>query len=198
MREVCDKHHILWISDEVQTGVGRTGKWWGYQHFDVEPDIITFGKGVASGFPLAGVVSKNKNFESIQDNGLGGTYNGNVLATEAANATIDVLNNEKLIEQTNIKGELILDKINQLNHKLIKEVRQYGLLIAIELDVDVNTFRKIMLNAENHELLLLTTGLKSTIRLLPPFTISTIEMDIFVNKLKGLLDDVIIEDVIII
>jgi 4-aminobutyrate aminotransferase-like enzyme len=68
----------------------------------------------------------------------------------------------------------------------------------LQLDVDVNTFRKIMLNAENHELLLLTTGLKSTIRLLPPFTISTIEMDIFVNKLKGLLDDVIIEDVIII
>ena len=188
VREICDKHNILWISDEVQTGVGRTGKWWGYQHFDVEPDIITFGKGIASGFPLAGIVSNYSNYEKIQDNGLGGTYNGNVIACSAANATIDILNSEKLIEDSESKGILISNKITALNHPLINEVRQYGLMIAIELNIETDKFREIMQDAQNHNLLLLTTGINSTIRLLPPLSISSEEIDYFIDKLTILLD----------
>ena len=188
VREICDKHNIMWISDEVQTGVGRTGKWWGYEHFGVDPDIITFGKGIASGFPFAGIVSNYSNYEKIQDNGLGGTYNGNVIACSAANATIDILNSENLIEESEGKGVLIANKITALNHPLVNEVRQYGLMIAIELNVDTDKFRKIMQDAENHNLLLLTTGIHSTIRLLPPLNISVDEIDYFIDKLAILLN----------
>ena len=188
VREICDKHNIMWISDEVQTGVGRTGKWWGYEHFGVDPDIITFGKGIASGFPFAGIVSNYSNYEKIQDNGLGGTYNGNVIACSAANATIDILNSENLIEESEGKGVLIANKITALNHPLVNEVRQYGLMIAIELNVDTDKFRKIMQDAENHNLLLLTTGIHSTIRLLPPLNISVDEINYFIDKLAILLN----------
>ena len=187
LREVCDKHDILWISDEVQTGIGRTGKWWGYQHFNVEPDIITFGKGIASGFPLAGVVSNKTNYMNIQDNGLGGTYNGNVIATTAANATIDVINYENLITDSNGKGKYILNKLRNMKHPLIKEVRQYGLMIAIELDVTASEFKILMSKAEKYNLLLLSTGIIPTIPLLPPLTISKQEVDYFVEQLCKLL-----------
>lgn len=194
LKEKCETYNIMLISDEVQTGVGRTGKWWGYQHFNIKPDIVTFGKGIASGFPFAGVVSNKFNFGNIQPNGLGGTYNGNVLATAAANATIDVLNYEKLVKDSNYRGDYIVTKLQSLNHPLIKEIRQYGLMIAIELDMDCNSFRKFVYNAQNYNLLILTTGVNSTVRLLPPLNISFEEIDYFTEQFNLLLQDVFQND----
>jgi len=189
MRKVCDTHNICYVSDEVQTGVGRTGKWWGYQHFgDVKPDIITFGKGIASGFTLAGVVSNSKNFVNIQCNGLGGTYNGSVLATAAANSTFDIIENNQLVAQSNEKGEYLKTAIDNLSHPMILDIRQHGLMIAIELELESEAFKKLLSSAPEYNLLLLSTGLQATVRLLHPLTISYEEIDYFVENFKGLLN----------
>lgn len=188
LRKVCDENNILWISDEVQTGIGRTGYWWGYQHFQVDPDIISFGKGIASGFPLAGVIGQEKHFNQIHSNGLGGTYNGNLMATEAANATLDVFQEEFLLENVDRKGRYLADKIKQLQSHKILSVRQYGLMIAIELDIpSQKSFSELVSSAPDYGILILTTGIDATIRLLPPLTISFKEIDIFIERLHRLL-----------
>lgn len=186
LREVCDKYGMLWISDEVQTGVGRTGNWWGYEHFGVEPDVIAFGKGIASGFPLAGIISEKRHFETIHTNGLGGTWNGNVLATEAANATLDILNESRLVDQCQTKGQLIVDALMNRDNLRIRTIRQYGLMIAIELDMDMDTFCTFMQEAPNVGLLLLSTGIGPTIRLLPPLTITPHEIEEFSERFHRL------------
>ena len=139
-------------------------------------------------FPFAGVVSNNKNFDNIQQNGLGGTYNGNALCSAAANATLDVFNRHDLIANASFIGEYITHKLGRMNHCKIREVRQYGLMIAIELDIDDSTFRQLMSSAPDYGILLLSTGITPTIRLLPPLTITTCEVDFFVDKLQLLLD----------
>lgn len=187
LRSVCDQHGILWISDEIQTGAGRTGEWWGYQRFGVEPDIVTFGKGIASGFPLAGVASHRKHFETIHDNGLGGTYNGNVVATAAANATMDVFQWEHLMQQAIVQGDKLANKLQRLQHPLIIEIRQYGLMVAIDLKLSPDGFSRLMNQAQHYNIMLLSTGIGSTVRLLPPLTINDSEIATFVSKFKRLL-----------
>lgn len=188
MRQLCDKHGILWISDEVQTGMGRTGHWWGYEMFGVEPDIITFGKGIASGFQLAGVSADKSLFDTIHENGLGGTYNGNVLAVTAANATLDIMHDEDLLVNVNTMSSRLQEKLTSLNHPLIIDTRCYGLMVAIQLDVNPERFRQIMSSAEHYGLILLSTGIDTTIRLLPPLNISDDELGIFIGKFNDLLN----------
>ena len=188
MRSLCDKHNILWISDEVQTGIARTGYWWGYQHFGVEPDIITFGKGIASGFQLAGVAANKELFDCLHVNGIGGTYNGHVISTVAANSTLDIIEEENLLANVNLVGDYLTKALENLKHPLIKEIRSYGLMVAIQLDLDEDQFQKCVLGAEDYGLMLLTTGIESTIRLLPPLILSEKEVDIFIDKFKTLLD----------
>jgi 4-aminobutyrate aminotransferase-like enzyme len=188
LREVCDRHGIMWISDEVQTGMGRTGYWWGYQHFGVEPDIVCFGKGIASGFPLAVIVSSDQNFQKINSNGLGGTYNGNALATAAGVATLEVFHQDNLVSEANRKGKLYQRLLDELQHPVIESVRQYGLMIAIQLKLSPDGFSWLMSQANSHGLMILSTGISSTIRLLPPLTITTSEIHTSVKMLKKLLD----------
>jgi 4-aminobutyrate aminotransferase len=189
LRKVCDEHGILWISDEVQTGMGRTGEWWGYQHFGVEPDIIIFGKGIASGYPLAGVAAASRHFHKIHNNGLGGTYNGNVVATEAANATLDVFQTEHLISQAVVQGAKLAQQLRDLQDPLISEIRQYGLMLAIDLKLSVSGFRRVMNGANNHNIMILTTGIGSTVRLLPPLTINDNEISVFISNFQKLLNN---------
>lgn len=184
LREVCDRHNILWISDEVQTGVGRTGTFWGYEHFGVEPDIITFAKGIASGFPFAGVISQQSHFDTIHPNGLGGTYNGNAVSTAAASSTLDVLDQGNYINECRARGEFLTTAINDLYHPKVLEVRAYGLMIAIELDYNQKEFSKFMGSLENYGIMALSTGIGSTLRLLPPLTITDEESTYFAEQLK--------------
>lgn len=185
LRETCSKHGILWVSDEVQTGVGRTGKWWGYEHFGVEPDVVVFGKGVASGFPLAGVAAAQRHFATIQDNGLGGTYNGNVVATEAACATLEVMHREKLVERSRQMGPLLAAALRGC--PLVRSVRQYGLMLAAEMDLPPEEFNQLLCDAQHAGLMLLSTGTGTTIRLLPPLIISADEITEFKTRFTSLL-----------
>jgi taurine--2-oxoglutarate transaminase len=142
VRALCDKYGILWIGDEVMSGFGRTGKWFAYQHSAVEPDLIVFAKGVNSGYvPLGGVVISTPISESFNDRVFPGglTYSGHPLACAAAVATIDVMKEEKVVEQAAEIGEKVIGPgLRELakKHKVIGEVRGLGVFWALDLVTD--------------------------------------------------------------
>ena len=142
VRALCDKYGIVWIADEVMSGFGRTGKWFGYQHSNVEPDLIVFAKGVNSGYvPLGGVIISKAIAESFNDRTFPGglTYSGHPLACAAAVATIDAMKEEKIVEQAATLGEKVigpgLRKLAE-KHKVIGEVRGQGVFWALDLVTD--------------------------------------------------------------
>ena len=142
IRALCDKYGIVWIADEVMSGFGRTGKWFGYQHSSVEPDLIVFAKGVNSGYvPLGGVIISKAIAESFNDRTFPGglTYSGHPLACAAAVATIDAMKEEKIVEQAATLGEKVigpgLRKLAE-KHKVIGEVRGQGVFWALDLVTD--------------------------------------------------------------
>jgi taurine--2-oxoglutarate transaminase len=145
VRALCDKYGILWIADEVMAGFGRTGKWFAYQHSTAEPDLIVFAKGVNSGYvPLGGVVISTPISDSFNDRVFPGglTYSGHPLACAAAVATIDVMKDEKIVEQAAEIGEKVIGpglRELQKRHKLIGEVRGQGVFWAIDLVTDRNS-----------------------------------------------------------
>ena len=188
LRKECTRHGILLISDEVQTGMGRTGAWWGYQHWGgIEPDLLVFGKGIASGFPLAGVAGAARHFQAVQSNGLGGTYNGNAVAMAAAAATFEVFHAEDLVSNAALKGSQLARCLRQLGHPLIRDVRQYGLMLAIELNMPRAALPGLLALAPEHGLLLLGTGMDATVRLLPPLVLTPIDMSAFMQRFQNLL-----------
>ena len=183
LRELCDKHKILLMADEVQCGMGRTGKWWAIEHFDVEPDIITIAKGVASGMPLGACVAR----QSVMDwprGAHGNTYGGNPLACAAALATIDLIDNEYM-ENAAVIGQYTQDALCEImaRHPSIGDVRGIGLMIGVEFVKDHKTrtpaddlCNRVVELAFERGLLLLSCG-KSVIRIAPPLSISKPEID---------------------
>lgn len=179
IRKKCNEHNIVLIIDEVQTGAGRTGKWWASDGI-VEPDIMTFAKGIASGFPFAGLAIKSNIINNIQSNLLGGTYGGNALGSAVALATINTIQDENLINNANIQGEYLKYELEK-NIK-IKEVRQHGLMIGIDLIYnDDNTIKKLVEKLINEGVLVLLTG-NNSVRILPPLIINKEEVDFFLDK----------------
>jgi len=183
LRKLCDKYGILLIADEVQSGMGRTGKWWAIEHFGVEPDIITSAKGIASGLPLGACIAR----ESVMTwpkGAHGNTYGGNPISCAAALATIDLLEESYLANAAEV-GQYALDALQeiQMRHPSLGDVRGKGLMIGVEFVKDKNTrepneeIRNMIEDIGfEHGLLLLGCG-KSTIRLAPPLCITKSEMD---------------------
>ena len=167
------------IADEVQCGAGRTGTWWNVEQKNIVPDIMTFGKGIASGFPLAGIACNNNITDNLGQGYLGGTYGGNALVSMAASKTIDVIKNENLLENTNIMGTYLKKELEKFEQ--IKEVRQYGLMIAIELFNNDNA-KTIVSNLQKNNVLVLLAGHKNQyIRLLPPLNINYNDIEVFLD-----------------
>ncbi|MGE5139343.1 MAG: aminotransferase class III-fold pyridoxal phosphate-dependent enzyme, partial [Rudaea sp.] len=137
LRQLCDKYGILLIADEIQSGVGRTGKWWAIEHWNVEPDIMTVAKGIASGVPLGMMVARKSVIEKWPAGSHGNTYGGNPIACEAALATLDLIEDEYM-ENAAEMGEYILDALAemQVRHPSIGDVRGKGLMIGIEFVMD--------------------------------------------------------------
>lgn len=186
IEKICKKNNILLITDEVQSGAGRTGTWWNVEQKNIKPDILTFGKGIGSGFPIAGLVSTCEIMNNIGNSYLGGTYGGNALVSAAASATIDVINNDNLIDNTNKMGNLL--NIELTKFKEIKKVRQYGLMIAIEFH-NSNRVPYIVNELKKNNILVLLCGNKSQfIRLLPPLNISKTDIVLFINTLKKIIN----------
>ena len=179
IRNVCTDNNIKLIFDEVQCGAGRTGKWWASEYWDIKPDLMTFAKGIGSGFPIGGVSGNSEIFDLMSKNSLGGTYNGNAIATAAANATIDTIIEEDLLHNANIMGKKIKNQLNGFPY--IKEIRQYGLFIALDIEEHISV-SDIIKEAVNNNLLLISCGCNS-LRILPPLIINHYEVEIFLDSL---------------
>jgi len=192
LRNICDTHGILLIADEVQCGSMRTGSWWDIESKGIRPDIITFGKGIASGYPLAGVLSTSKIMNSLGKGYLGGTYGGNAISSAASIATIDILNDPHVKENVNTIGKYIKDELK--DEYLIKEIRQHGLMIAIEFSQNNSTpeFASFIVDVlrDNGILVLLCGDKGQFIRLLPPLLVTKEEIDEFLGCLKKILYEI--------
>ena len=166
LRELCDRHGILLICDEVQSGMGRTGKMWAVEHFGVEPDILLSGKGIASGMPLGAMIAKDSVMTWTKGTH-GSTYGGNPLSCAAAIATLDVIEQEELLENAAKVGDLVMNGLRdiQSRHDAIREVRGLGLMIGIELP-DHETQAAVERAAFERGLLMLGCG-EASIRMSP-------------------------------
>lgn len=175
VEKIAKDEEILLIIDEVQTGIGRTGEWFGFQHFDIEPDVITLAKGLGSGIPVGAMLARKKYKEAFSLGTHGSTFGGNFIATTAGLATIQELKEQQVIEQVKEKSSYLIE---QLTKKLslcssFKEVRGKGLMIGIEWDQPVQPLVSI---AKENGLLVLTAG-QNVVRLLPPLNITQEELD---------------------
>ncbi len=183
LRALCDRHGIMLIADEVQSGIGRTGKWWAIEHWGVEPDIVCFAKGIASGVPMGGIVAR----ESVMDwpeGAHGNTYGGNPLACSAALATLSLVEEELMVNAQNM-GEYAMDALEEMQsrHQSIGQVRGKGLMIGVEFVDGDGTQRpahelreRVIEEAYARGLLLLGCG-ESTVRLAPALNIEESLLD---------------------
>lgn len=185
VRRICNEHNLLLIIDEVQTGIGRTGKYFAYQWSGVQPDMISFAKGIANGLPLGGVICNQKTADAIKPGCHGSTFGGNPIALAAASAVLSLLTEEKLTEITQLGG-YFLAKLKELNHPLIKSVRGKGLIIGAEINEGIEA-KKIAQGLLDIGIVAGTAG-NNTLRLLPPFIISEADIDFFLEKLSTVLN----------
>ena len=178
LRHLCDKYGILLIVDEIQSGVGRTGRWWAIEHEEVEPDIVCFAKGIASGFPLGGIIAR-KDVMSWKPGAHGSTFGGNPVAAAAASATLDVIEREGLLQRAEENGRLITDALKEMQsrHQSIGDIRGRGLMIGVEFVKDRQSKERavflrndIIQRAFHKGVLLLPCG-HNTLRFIPPLNI---------------------------
>ena len=180
LRKIADKNGILLIMDEIQSGFGRTGKWFAYEHFDVIPDIITVAKGIASGLPLSGVFSTNDLMKKWPTGSHGGTYGGNAIACAAGVATIQAMKKEDMPGNSAKRGMQLITGLRKLQEEypIIGDVRGLGLMIGTELSLDGKPadkkYTKAIAHAcEERDLLLLSCGTyDNVIRWIPPLIVT--------------------------
>ncbi len=180
LREICDRHKILLIFDEVQSGFGRTGKWFAFEHFEVEPDIITAAKGIASGMPLSGVFASTDLMLKLDVGSIGGTYGGNAVACAAGAATIRAMREENMLENASERGVQLMTGLRkfQEEYSQIGDVRGKGLMVGTEFVVDGRAdkakqlVKNVIHSAEEKGLLLLSCGTyDNTLRWIPPINV---------------------------
>ncbi|WP_151746074.1 4-aminobutyrate--2-oxoglutarate transaminase [Acinetobacter soli] len=176
VRALCDKHGILLIADEVQSGFARTGKVYAMDHYETKADLITMAKSLGGGFPISGVVGRAEVMDAPNPGGLGGTYAGNPIAVAAAHAVIDAIEEEQLCERANVLGaELVsvLEQLQQATDQAIIDIRALGSMVAAEFET-AEQAKAVQTYAMEHGLLLLTCGkYANVIRFLYPLTIPT-------------------------
>jgi len=200
LRELTRELGILLIADEVQTGFGRIGKMFAVQHQNVEPDILVMAKGIASGLPLSGLIARKELLESWAPGTHGGTYGGNVIACAAALATLDVIENEKLVENAATRGAQMLAGMKKIavGRSGIGDVRGLGLMLAFEFVKpgegdgrmpDPDAVKRVISEANKRRLLLLSAGpYGQVIRIIPPLVTSAEEVELALKLLEESLD----------
>jgi len=202
LRELCDQHGILLIADEVQSGIGRTGKWFAVEHTGVVPDILVMAKGIASGLPLAGLAARRSLMEKWIPGSHGGTFGGNVVACAAAVATLEAIRQEKMVENAATQGRVLVDGLRELQtaRAAIGDVRGIGLMVAAEFTAPdgrpwTELTKATTRRAYQRDLLLLTCGTyDQAIRFIPPLMVSGAQiadgLSIFAAALDEALTDV--------
>ncbi|MER7013686.1 aspartate aminotransferase family protein [Saccharopolyspora sp. NPDC000359] len=185
LRERADRHGILLIVDEVQTGVGRTGRFWGHDHAAVRPDILITAKGLASGFPISAIAAPEQLMSQAWPGSQGGTYGGNAVAAAAAIATLDVVRDEKLVDNAAEQGQRLFDGLRGVaaQHPVIGDVRGLGLMLANEFTAEDGTpdaaaAARAHAAAAERGLLLLTCGPHgNVVRMIPPLIVTADQVD---------------------
>jgi predicted acetylornithine/succinylornithine family transaminase len=175
VREICDRHGILLIVDEVQTGMGRTGKLFAYEHSGIKPDIMTLAKALGNGFPIGAMLATNKIAKAFVPGNHASTFGGSPLAMAAANATVKTMLQEGILEHCREMGDYFLLQLKNLQqkHKIIKEVRGKGLMLAAQLNIESGD---IVNECLQRGLLINSAGSK-TLRFVPPLIITTRDID---------------------
>jgi 4-aminobutyrate aminotransferase len=180
LRQICNEHGILLIIDEVQSGFGRTGKFFACEHFGVTPDIMIMAKGIASGLPLSGIAARRDIMERWRPGAHGGTYGGNALACAAAVATIRAIREERMVENAAHVGGILLCELTGMKnrHAAIGDVRGLGLMIGVELvredgAPDAALTKDVLNGCRERGLLLLNCGAyDNVVRLIPPLIVT--------------------------
>ncbi len=178
--KLCKKYGTLLILDEIQSGYGRSGKFFAHQYAEVKPDVITVAKGMGNGFPVGALLisPEYKPWHGM----LGTTFGGNYLACAASLAVLEIMESEKLIENAYKTGNYLIEKLNDFSG--IKEVRGQGLMIGLEFNQQINDIRHVLL--KNHHIFTGFSG-ANTIRLLSPLTLSTEQADVFLKALAAVI-----------
>lgn len=186
IRKICDEENILLIADEVQTGMGRTGKMFAYQHYNVEPDIMTLAKALGGGVPIGAVLAKNNVAEAFSPGDHGTTFGGNPFCTAAAIAVMNIFEEEKIVENSENMGKYFIEKLKNMPQKFIGEIRGKGLMIGVEFNAPIAQAVKNRL-FENH--ILVGAVHDDILRILPPLIIKKEEIDLFVEKLEKIITE---------
>ena len=183
LRELCDKYETVLICDEIQCGYGRSGKFFAHQHLGVKPDMITVAKGIANGFPMAGVLISPK-FKAVYGQ-LGTTFGGNHLGCAAAISVLNIMEKENLVANAAEVGDYLMKQLKAIDSPLIADVRGEGLMIGIELTVPYKEIRTKLV-FEQH----VFTGCSGThvLRLLPPLCLTKADADEFIKRFKAVLN----------
>lgn len=182
---LCNQYQSILILDEIQSGYGRSGKFFAFQYSNITPDLITVAKGMGNGFPIGGVLIHPK-FESKYGL-LGTTFGGNHLACAAGIAVLDIIIAEELMEDAAFNGAKLMKQIAEVSG--IKEVRGKGLMIGIEFDFSIKELRKQLLF--DHQVFTGSSSDPNVLRLLPPLNVGDTEIDLFVNSLKAAVENIL-------
>ncbi|MGG5401956.1 aspartate aminotransferase family protein [Clostridioides difficile] len=181
--KICQEKDIVVIFDEVQCGIGRTGKLFGYEYFDVKPDIVTVAKGLGAGIPVGGVLVNKKLSKVLGKGEQGTTFGGNLLAMVATSVVLDEISKDGFYNEVLEKGNYIRKSIESFNNKVVLKTKGIGLMIGIETNIESSIIEE---KARKKGLLILTAG-KNVLRFLPPLTISYKEIDEALEILKDIL-----------
>ena len=176
LRELCDRHGILYVDDEVQSGAGRTGPVWAIEHYGTEPDLLVSGKSIGGGLPLAGVTGRAEVMDAVAPGGLGGTFGGNPLSCAAALAVLDAIAEPGFRRRSEELGRLLRTGLDGVASRVpeVGEVRGLGPMLALELAEPTPALAAATVDAAfERGLLLLSCGIYGNVlRLLPPLTIA--------------------------
>ncbi len=195
LREICSRHGILLVADEVQTGFGRTGEMFAVQHANVEPDILVVAKGIASGLPLSGILARRTLLDKFPPGTHGGTYGGNIVSCAAANATLDVIAEEGLVANARDRGRQLLAGLRSLaaGHPAVGDVRGLGCLLALEFVrpgegdgrvPDPAITKRVLAEALARKLIVLSAGsYGNVVRIIPPLVTTAAEADLALSVL---------------
>ena len=183
-QRLCRERGALLVVDEIQTGFGRTGRWFGHQHFGLEPDIICMAKGIGGGFPMGVLAYTEQVQAALYPGAHGSTFGGNPLACAAGLAALEAYQREELIDRSAEMGQMLFDRLNTVlaSCQTVREIRGLGLMVGIELRERVGPYLKALM--EDHAVLALPAG-SNVLRLLPPLVINEEEIEIGVEAIAG-------------
>ena len=187
LRALCDRHDWLLMLDEIQTGMGRTGRWFAHQHADVRPDVMTLAKALGNGVPIGACLARGRAAEALKPGSHGSTFGGNPLACSAALAVIETMQEQEIVDRAREKGDRLRESLIEALHGMncVREIRGKGLMVGIELD---RPCAELVARALDKHLLINVTA-DRVIRLLPPLIVDDSEIDTMVTTLRELISD---------